>query len=131
MREYGQAAFKVDSAAAPDVAVFNEASEWVHRPFLTLNSNHIRVSCQQDGLLAAVAAQPGNEMGLSFLRGGDDVDLEAQRFEFGFEEFREFAFVAGRVACVDSDHVGQEARHLRGVLGSIGGVEPCNRNCAD
>ena len=75
--EDGEAAFEIDGAAAVHVAVLDYAGEGIERPLFALYSHHVLMGGDEERLLASVAAQTSNEMGLAGLRSGDDVDLKA------------------------------------------------------
>ena len=103
-----ESAFEIDGAAAVDVTVLGDSSEWIYGPLVALHSHYVGMRGQQDGLLAAISAQSGDEMGLAGFGRGNDVDFKAQPLEPGGQEFRDRAFLARRVAGVDANQLGEQ-----------------------
>src|SRR5262249_34902412 len=113
LRENGQPAFEIDSAAAPYVSVLDDAAARVHRPLLALYAHNVRMPRKKPRSPAAVAAQPRNAVRLARLGSSNDIDFETEWSEFGFQNLSQLGFVAERIARVNTDYVGQQPRDLR------------------
>lgn len=109
-REYRNAAFEIDGAASVDVTVFDDSGEGIEGPFLAFNTDHIGVRRDENRLLAAIAPQPRDEVGLGGIGSGDDVDFKAQWRELRFQKRRHLRFVTGRVAGIDADQFLEQER---------------------
>jgi hypothetical protein len=107
-RKDGDAALEVDGAAAVDVALLDQPGKRIHRPFVALDPDRVRVRREEDRLLAAVAAQPREQVAFPVSGVGTISMSNPSGLSFAASRSGELPLVPGRVAVVDADQFAEE-----------------------
>ena len=102
----------VERAAAPDLAVAQDAAEGVFVPVLALDGHDVGVVEQQQGRLAPVAAQDSAQ-GDAIVARVEQRPGDALAFELAAEEGAGGTLVPGRVRGVDAQVLAEETDRLR------------------
>ena len=99
----GEVVLVIDRAAAVDVAAVAGRAQRRELPLRVVGRHHVAVAHDEQRPLAAVALQPGDEVG-PFRIGADDLRRDAFLLEHLLEVLDQHGFVAGRIAGVDAQH---------------------------
>jgi hypothetical protein len=125
----------VASTAPVEITVLDTALKWINGPGAALYADDIHVACEQDGLPAPIAANPGNQIPACRLK-RDNFSLDSFAVQYAFQLLGQPRFMSGRVAGVDSDQSLERPHSLvaslleiRGSLRNRSGTELQNEQC--
>src|SRR5437588_4130997 len=113
LSKHRQTPLEIDRTPAPYVAIPNHTGKGIGRPLLPFDPDDIGMRGQQHRLLRAIALETRDEVSLSRLRSGHDVNVKTKWAKTRSQKFGNLVFVPGRIRGVD-------ANQFREQIGGLG-----------